>query len=158
MLLVHAREGLDWMDRGRVTCVSNERVTDSPLRLQFRSVCENECFGMIAARVRRSRSPVGSIPMHGGARWRMSPATCWQISTKIPRGADVQRCLTRRAHTPGTRSKLAICAAPSERWECWSGAEGHRAPIRRQLVSIDQSINHERVRSRPNRSGLAASF
>ena len=50
----------------------------------YRSTYQNKCFGMIAALVRHSWSPVGSILMHGGARWRVSPATCWQIWTEIP--------------------------------------------------------------------------
>ena len=66
-LLVHAREGSDWTDRGRIAGVSNEGVSDDPLCLGYRSMCQNKCFGMIAALVRRSCSPVGSIPsLHAG--------------------------------------------------------------------------------------------
>ena len=66
-LLVHTGEGSDWTDRGRIAGVSNEGVSDDPLCLGYRSMCQNKCFGMIAALVRRSCSPVGSIPsLHAG--------------------------------------------------------------------------------------------
>ena len=87
LLLVHAGEGLDWTGRGRAAGVSNEGVADNQLRIGYRPAYLNYCFSMIATLVRHAWGPVGAILMHGGAQKRASPATCWQISTEIPRGA-----------------------------------------------------------------------
>ena len=83
-----SREGLDWTGRGRAAGVSNEGVADNQLRIGYRPAYQNNCFGMIATLVRHSWGSVGAILMHGGAQQRVSPATCWQISTEIPLGAS----------------------------------------------------------------------
>ena len=64
-------------------------VAGSSLRVRYRAAChcQHSCFGMNATLVRHSWGFVGAILMHGGAQKRVSPATCWQISTEIPLGA-----------------------------------------------------------------------
>ena len=85
--------------RGRAAGVSNEGVADNQLRIGYRPAYQNNCFGMIATLVRHSWGSVGAILMHGGAQQRVSPATCWQISTEIPLGATCAALAdTRSAH------------------------------------------------------------
>ena len=72
-MLVHAREGLDWTDRGRVAGVSNEEVADTPLRVRRRSSYQNKCFGTCMTLGRAKWGPVDAFLMRTAeARWRVA--------------------------------------------------------------------------------------
>jgi hypothetical protein len=88
-----------------------------------------------------------SLLMHtaeqdGGRRLQVAGSSRPRSRAALPS----QRCPTRRTRTLRIRSELAGCMPPLERRERSSGAAACCAPIRVQLVSINHSVNHKRVR------------
>ena len=84
-LLVHTREGLDWIGRGRVAGASNKGVAELALRVGYRSTYQHKYFGIIAALVE-------SRWFNPHARWSKMASIACNLLADLDR-ASVLRCL-----------------------------------------------------------------